>query len=94
MFAVTVTFVVQEAYVEAFEKVIKAQAANSLNLEPGCHQFDVCYDHENNQRFFLYELYTDRDAFEKHLQTKHFLTFDAKVKDWLLSKKAENWQKQ
>jgi autoinducer 2-degrading protein len=92
MFAVTVTFLVKEAHVDEFETVMKKQAINSLTREPGCHQFDVCFDHSDRKRVFLYELYTDQEAFEEHLKTEHFLDFDAKVKDWLISKTAENWQ--
>jgi len=36
---------------------------------------------------------TDRAAFEAHLETGHFLEFDRRVKDWLISKKAEFWER-
>ncbi len=93
MFVVTVTFVVKEAHVDSFETVMRTQATNSLTLEPGCHQFDVCIDPSDHKRIFLYEVYTDKAAFEEHLRTEHFLTFDAKVQPWLLSKTVENWEK-
>lgn len=91
MFAVTVTFVVKNEYIEKFEEVMKTQATNSLTLEEGCNQFDVCFDLEDRGKVFLYELYADRAAFDAHLKTDHFLHFDATVKDWLISKTAENW---
>lgn len=93
MFAVTVTFVVKDKFINQFEPVMKKQAQNSLTLEPGCHQFDVCFDPTDPRRVFLYELYTDRAAFDEHLKSDHFLNFDSTVKDWLISKVAENWQK-
>lgn len=93
MFAVTVTFVVKEEHIDAFEDVMKTQAINSLTRESGCHQFDVCFDPTDRSRVFLYELYTDKAAFEEHLKTGHFLNFDATVKDWLISKAAENWDR-
>lgn len=91
MFAVTVNFNVKEAHVDDFAAAMKTQAANSLTREEGCHYFDVCFDPADSCRVFLYELYTDRAAFDEHLKTDHFLTFDATVKDWLISKTAENW---
>ena len=91
MYAVTVNFVVKEEHIDAFESVMKKQASNSLSLEPGCHHFDVCFDQSDRKRVFLYELYTDKAAFDEHLKTAHFLDFDAKVKDWIISKTAENW---
>lgn len=91
MFAVTVNFVIKEEHIEDFEQAMKTQAVNSLTREAGCHHFDVCFDPADRRRVFLYELYTDRAAFDEHLKTDHFLTFDATVKDWLVSKQAENW---
>ena len=93
MFAVTVTFVVKEQHIGDFEDVMKAQAINSLTREVGCHHFDVCFDSSDKSRVFLYELYTDKAAFEAHLKTDHFLNFDSTVKDWLISKTAENWDR-
>lgn len=93
MFAVTVTFVVKEEHIDDFEGVMKTQAYNSLTREAGCHQFDVCFDPSDRRRVFLYELYTDKAAFEDHLKTDHFLNFDATVKDWLIFKTAENWDR-
>ena len=91
MFAVTVTFIVKEERIREFEDVMKAQAINSLTREVGCHQFDVCFDSSDKSRVFLYELYSDKAAFEDHLKTDHFLNFDSTVKDWIISKTAENW---
>jgi autoinducer 2-degrading protein len=77
MFAVTVNFVIKPEHIENFSKVMKAQAQNSLNREVGCHQFEVCFGPKDRSRVFLYELYTDKAAFEEHLKTDHFLNFDA-----------------
>lgn len=93
MFAVTVNFVIKAEHIENFSKVMKAQAQNSLTREIGCHQFDVCFDPKDPSRVFLYELYSDKEAFEEHLKTDHFLNFDTTVKDWLISKTAENWDR-
>ena len=73
MFAVTVNFVIKPEHIENFSKVMKAQAQNSLNREVGCHQFEVCFGPKDRSRVFLYELYTDKAAFEEHLKTDPFL---------------------
>jgi quinol monooxygenase YgiN len=93
MFVVTVNFVIKDEHIENFSEAMKAQAQNSLNREVGCHQFDVCFDPKDRSRVFLYELYTDKEAFEEHLKTDHFLNFDATVRDWLISKTAANWDR-
>lgn len=93
MFAITVTFVVKDRFVEEFTRAMIQQARNSLEREEACHQFDVCVDPENDTRIFLYELYSDREAFEYHLKTDHFLQFDKTVQPWLESKSVESWVK-
>ena len=73
MFAVTVTFQVNEEYGIA-------QARNSLMNEQHCHQFDVCIDPSDPRRVLLYEVYTDSATFDVHLKTAHFKDFDNTVK--------------
>ena len=47
MFVVTVTFRVKEELFNEFLEKMKEQADNSLTLEPGCLQFDICSNPEN-----------------------------------------------
>ena len=78
MFVVTVAF-----------RSVPDRAADflaALRDEPGCHRFDVCTDPGDPAAFFLYELYTDADAFEAHKATPHFTAFDALVRDWTAEK--------
>ena len=93
MFVVTVTFVIKRENLGEFMPVMARQAHNSLTREQGCVQFDVCQDQENPERVFLYEVYSDRDAFDVHLQTEHFLDFDKTVGPWTTSKVAEQWER-
>ena len=86
MFAVTVTLEVAPADLSAFLPVMLANAAASLAGEPGCLRFDVCTDPARPGEVFLYELYTDAEAFSAHLETPHFRTFDRTVAGWLLRK--------
>ena len=83
MYVVVATFEIKPEGLEAFLPLIRAQAENSLSKEPDCHCFDVCQD---GTTFLLYELYTDRAAFDAHLASAHFAQFDADVKDLLASK--------
>ena len=76
MFAVVVTIRVQPAKWDAFLPLMLANAKASLADEPGCHQFDVCQDAERPNEVFLYELYTDQDAFKAHLEAPHYLSFN------------------
>ncbi|GAB5446785.1 putative quinol monooxygenase [Gymnodinialimonas sp.] len=77
MYAVVVTFTLKAGRMEIFLPPMLDNAATSLRDEDGCHRFDVCTDPERPDEVFLYELYTDRSAFDAHLQSSHFLAFDA-----------------
>ena len=92
MYVVTVLFEISEGHVEAFRDAVVQQARNSLEREADCRRFDVCVDPADPQRVFLYEIYTDKSAFDAHLQTWHFRSFDHQVKQWLVSKKVMVWE--
>lgn len=93
MFAVTVLLEVDDRHLPEFMDAMRKQARNSLEMEKDCHRFEICVDPGDRRRVFLYEIYTDRSAFDAHLKTGHFLDFDQRVKNWLISKKAECWER-
>ena len=91
MYVVTVKFDIRAGQIGPFMKAMKQQAGNSLRLEPGCRVFDVCVDPSAENRVFLYEKYTDQNAFQAHLDSDHFKDFDAQVKPWVVDKQVETW---
>ena len=86
MLVITVTFTVKPEHVEAFAAAMENQARASLENEAGCLQFDVCRDPDDPAVCFLYELYADKAAFDAHLASPHFRSFDATVAPWVASK--------
>jgi quinol monooxygenase YgiN len=91
MFVVTVAFRSVPDRAADFLAALRENAATSLRDEPGCHRFDVCTDPDDPKTLFLYELYTDADAFEAHKASRHFLAFDALVRDWTAEKIVKIW---
>jgi quinol monooxygenase YgiN len=85
-FAVAVTFEIKPDCIELFRARVCRQAADSVEKEPDCFQFDVLVDETSPNVIHLYETYRDADAFALHRTTPHFLDFDATVKDWVVSK--------
>ncbi|SLN26704.1 Autoinducer 2-degrading protein LsrG [Aquimixticola soesokkakensis] len=60
----------------AFLDAARADAEASVATEAGCLQFDVIVDDSATPiRVMFYEVYTDRAAFEAHLQTPHLAAF-------------------
>jgi quinol monooxygenase YgiN len=76
MFAVVVHLSLHEGCASAFLPLLHTNAQASLDTEHGCHRFDVLTDSARPGDVFLYELYTDAAAFDAHLASAHFKTFD------------------
>ncbi len=91
--AVVVRFVIRSGKESPFLERALQQAVESLNREPDCRVFDVCVDPADAGRILLYEIYTNAAAFAHHLQTAHFMSFDADTRDWVDEKVVERWQK-
>lgn len=85
-YAVVVTFQIKPGAMPDFMPLMLANARTSLADEPGCHQFDVATDEGRPDEVFLYEIYTDRAAFDAHLASTHFRAFDVAVADMIASK--------
>lgn len=93
MFVVTVEFAIRPGQAETFLARTQQQARDSLSKETTCRQFDVCVDPQDRRRIFLYELYDDEAAFQQHLKSDHFQSFDAETRDLAESKVVKTWQR-
>lgn len=83
MFGLVVRFSLREDHVEAFDALVQETLAGVRQKEPGtliyaCHEVDG----DPNARVF-YELYRDRDAFDKHEQQDHVRRFLAQRRQHL-----------
>jgi len=93
MFVVVVEFTAKPAHAGAFRRRVLRQAQDSLQREPDCHVFDVCIDPARDDLVLLYEVYTDRAAFDSHLASNHFRNFDAEVRDWIADKQVATYER-
>lgn len=90
MFMLIVEFEIEPEHSERFDDLVRAQAANSLKLEPECHFFEVERRGEQQNHFILSEVYTNAAAFDVHLESAHFLEFDSVVSDWTIEKRVRS----
>ena len=72
MFSLLVQLEVRPEDRDEFLTAITTNAAASVRDEPGCHRFDVSAVEGDDNRFVLYELYDDAEAFEAHKRAPHF----------------------
>ncbi len=101
MYVVTVAFEIRPEAAAAFLPLMLENARKSLAEEPGCLRFDVCGEDAGSRdaagdappaRIFLYEIYRDRGAFDAHLASAHFQSFDAATRSMVASKQVASWQ--
>ena len=90
-YAVTVTFRIKRDRMAEFLPLMLENARTSREQEPGCYQFDVATDPDRPGEVFLYELYTDRAAFDAHRASPHFRLFDAAVAGMLAGKEVRTY---
>ncbi len=72
MFSLMVQMEVRPGRRAEFLAGMAANAEASVRDEPGCLRFDLCSVESDENRFVLYELYTDADAFAAHKAAPHF----------------------
>lgn len=75
MFSLVVQMEVRPGRREEFLAGIAANAEASVRDEPGCLRFDVCSVEGDANRFLLYELYVDAEAFAAHKASPHFASW-------------------
>jgi autoinducer 2-degrading protein len=82
MMALFAKVTVKPAQVARFLKYLEADLRGSLE-EPGCVRFDVFRDEATPNVFFLYEVYVDDAAYERHKQAPYFKAMFEEVGDAL-----------
>ncbi|SJN58046.1 antibiotic biosynthesis monooxygenase family protein [Vibrio ruber] len=87
MYVVTVTFTLVP---ESFESFIKLAQENAdiAKDDPGCLQFDVCWNDKDKQVFF-YALYGSEEEFNECLQNEHSVIFDQKTEPMVTEKQSK-----
>ena len=93
MYVIAVEFTVKAGQGATFMPLMVANARASREREPGCRQFDVCTDPARPDAVFLYEVYDDRAAFDAHMASEHFKTFDAAVRELLAAKAVRSYER-
>ena len=72
---------VKQENVEEFIQSITLDSLGSTNQEPGCLRFDVYQNINDPSELYLYEVYSNSQAFEYHRETPHIKKWQETVKD-------------
>lgn len=94
LFALTVEFEIAEGAIARFLVLVRDNAARSVEAEPGCLRFDILMPEgaQASRTVLLYEIYTDRAAFDEHLSSEHYRSFDAETRGMVRRKSAVTFQ--
>ena len=86
MYVVTVNFQIKPEHVAEFQAAMLVNARSSVEKEPGCRRFDITVDENDPAHFFLFEVYDDEAAFQKHMTMDHFATVNRVIEPWIVYK--------
>lgn len=76
----------REGHRDDFVRRVTEHRQNVLANEPWCQRFDVLVPEDDDNLVCLYEVYDDRDAVQKHGETRHMQEYRADTEPWLLSR--------
>ncbi|WP_300598415.1 carboxymuconolactone decarboxylase family protein [Niabella sp.] len=62
-------------HLEAYKNILKEEAATSIQIEPGVIAIFPMYQQDSPTQVRIIEIYANREAYQSHLQTPHFLHY-------------------
>jgi (4S)-4-hydroxy-5-phosphonooxypentane-2,3-dione isomerase len=93
MLCVSVDFDINPDAFEAFVRRVRQQAIDSLHNEAGCQVFEVWTSSDRPHTVHLHEVYDDAGAFDLHLKSAHYHSFDEDTADMIADKKVTLWDR-
>ena len=62
-------------YLEQYKAILKEEAEASVRLEPGVIAIFPMFQKENPNQIRILEIYADKESYQSHLKTPHFLVY-------------------
>ncbi len=86
--AIFVEFDVKPECRDAFERIIRALAKDTLKDEDGCERFDVLIPREDTAKVMLYEIYRNAEALAAHNRSPRLPRVREDYKDLITNKRS------
>ncbi|MES2773957.1 MAG: antibiotic biosynthesis monooxygenase [Bacteroidota bacterium] len=83
---------IDSSYLEAYNTILREEARASVKLEPGVIAIYPMYQKENPAQIRILEIYANREAYELHLKTPHFLKYKTGTSKMVKSLKLVNME--
>jgi quinol monooxygenase YgiN len=91
MLAVTTLYEVEADGLDIFRAAMIRQAEITRMREVGCQGYDVCFDPSIRTRCLAYAIFADEAAYDHHIATDHYRTFEDLIVDRIESQRVEFW---
>lgn len=62
-------------YLEQYKEILKEESEASVRLEPGVIAIFPMFQKENPNQVRILEIYADKESYQSHLKTPHFLVY-------------------
>ena len=62
-------------YLEEYKSILKEESEASVRLEPGVIAIFPMFERENSTKIRILEIYLNREAYEAHLKSPHFIKY-------------------
>ena len=72
---------IDPAQLDAYRAMLAEEIEASVEKEPGVLMLHAVSEKERPERIRILEVYANRDAYDAHLQTPHFLKYKAATAD-------------
>lgn len=77
--------VIDSVQLETYNAFLKEEIQNSVKLEKGVLTLYAVAEKNRPTHITILEIYANRDAYEKHIETPHFLKYKNATKDMVKS---------
>lgn len=67
--------VIDSAQLDSYTQFLKEEIETSLKVEPGVLTLYAVADKDNPNHITILEIYASQEAYQKHIQTPHFLKY-------------------
>ena len=91
MLAVTIRLEVLLEHLAVFRAAATKQAEVTRQREHGCLRFDVAFDPDISTRCLIYTAFRDDGAYDHHIATDYYATFEDLSSEWAEKRVVEFW---
>lgn len=67
--------IIDAAQLASYKAALKEEIETSLRVEPGVLMLYAVSENQHPDRMTILEVYLDRDAYERHIKSPHFLKY-------------------